>query len=100
MGRSRCFAGLGDCLWQINVFAGSNAVIITSLFVVLGKLLGGLMAGRKAELDKAQNGLRVGIITAVIFLLLDLNGGFSLWTVVGIVLALVGGWLGGRIATR
>lgn len=84
----------------INEFAGSNAGIITSLFVVLGTLLGGLLAGRKAELDKAQNGLLVGIITAVIFLLLGISGDFSIWSIVGVVLALVGGWLGGRIAAR
>lgn len=83
----------------INEFANSNAPGIKAVFVALGTFLGGLLAGRKVALDAAQNGLMVGLITAVIMLLFGIFGGFSLWVIVGVILAVGGGWLGGRLAS-
>lgn len=82
----------------INEFADNSAAGITAVFVALGALLGGLLAGRKAELDAAQNGLLVGVITALIMLLMGIMGGFSIWVIVGVIFAVGGGWLGGRLA--
>ena len=84
----------------INEFAGNNATWISTLFIVAGTFLGGFLAGKKAKLDAVQNGLIVGVITALIVLLLDIFGGFSLWTIVSIILAVGGGWLGGRVASK
>ena len=82
----------------INEFAAQNAGGITSLFVVLGTFLGGLVAGRKAQSDKFQNGFMVGLVSALILLILNIISGFSLWTLVSLLLALAGGWLGGKLA--
>lgn len=84
----------------INEFANNSAPGITAVFVAVGTLLGGLLAGRKAELDATQNGLMVGAISALVMLLLGIFGSFSLWVIVGIILAVAGGWLGGRLAAQ
>ena len=84
----------------INEYANNNAGIITAVFVIVGTFLGGLLAGRKAKEDAAQNGLVVGIITALIMLVMGIIGGINLWVIVSVLLALVGGWLGGRMAAR
>ncbi len=85
---------------MINQFADSSAGAVSSIFILVGTLLGGLLAGRKAKEDALQNGLMVGIITALIDLVLSFAGGFSIWSVVSFLLALGGGWLGGRLASR
>ncbi len=82
----------------INEFAASSAPGISSLFAAVGTFLGGLLAGRKAQARPAENGLMVGIITAVIWLLSAVSGGISLWGIAGVILALAGGWLGGKVA--
>ena len=84
----------------INEFAFKNAGGIVSVFILVGTLVGGLIAGRKAQEDKFQNGLMVGFISALIFLILSILGGFTLWTIVSLVLAVGGGWLGGRLSSR
>lgn len=84
----------------INEFAASYASPITSVFIILGTFLGGLLAGRKAAVDPVQHGVMVGIITAIASFGMSLSGGLSVWGFVGIILALVGGWLGGRMAAR
>lgn len=85
---------------MINGFAAQYAGAVTSVFIGLGTLVGGLLAGRKAKQDAFQNGLMVGLITALSYLLLDIIGGLSLWSIVGFILAAGGGWLGGRLAGR
>jgi hypothetical protein len=47
------------------------------------------LAGRKAKLDAAQNGMMVGVITALVMLLFGIFGGFSLWAIVGKVTPIV-----------
>jgi hypothetical protein len=85
---------------MINTFAASTAEGVTSIFIGLGTLVGGWLAGRKAKADALQNGLAVGVITAILGLVLTLLGGFSLWMVVNRVFAVGGGWLGGRLAGK
>lgn len=84
----------------INEFAANNAGVITSLFIGLGTLVGGLLAGRKAQENPFVNGLMVGFLAAIVGLFLSFAGGFSLWTVVSFLLALGGGWLGGKLSNR
>jgi hypothetical protein len=84
----------------INEFAARSAGGMTSIFMAVGTLAGGLLAGRKASADAFQNGLMVGLITALIDLVLGLFGGFSLWSIVSSFLAAGGGWPGGRLAAR
>lgn len=85
---------------MINTFADKNAAGIGSIFIGVGTLVGGLLAGRKAKADALQNGLMVGLITALIDLVLSIMGGFSLWVVVSFILAVGGGWLGGKLSSR
>jgi len=42
----------------------------------------------------------VGILTALIDLLLNIPGGFSIWAVVSLVLAVAGGWVGGKLSSK
>ena len=84
----------------INEFAAKNAGGITSVFIGLGTLAGGLLAGRKAKKNSFLNSLMVGILTATVDLVLSFSGGFSLWGVVSFLFALGGGWLGGKLSRR
>jgi hypothetical protein len=59
-----------------------------------------MLAGRKAKVDALQHGLIVGLVTAILDLILSLSGGFSLWAIVSLVLAVGGGWLGGKMSSR
>ena len=85
---------------MINEFADRNAGIVTSIFIGVGTLIGGLLAGRKATEDALQNGLMVGGITALIDLVLSLSGGFSVWAIMSLLFALGGGWLGGKLTSK
>lgn len=85
---------------MINEFAAKIAEGLTGVFIGVGTLVGGLLAGRKAKEDAFQNGLMVGLITALIDSALSILGGFSLWSLVSLALAIGGGWLGGRLASR
>lgn len=84
----------------INEFAGNTAEGVASIFIGVGTLLGGLLAGRKAKVDALQHGLAVGIISAIIDLAISLLGGFALWSVVSFILSIGGGWVGGRLAGK
>ncbi|MEZ4663079.1 MAG: hypothetical protein R2911_36485 [Caldilineaceae bacterium] len=85
---------------MINNFAAQTAPGITSFFIGIGVLVGSLRAGRKAQAAPFQNGLIVGLAAAFIELAMSLFGGVSVWAVVSVILALGGGWLGGKISTR
>ena len=84
----------------INDFAAKTAGVITSVFIGVGTFVGGLRAGRKAQVDAFQNGLMVGLITAFIDLALSIFGGFSLLGVVSFILAIGGGWLAGKRSSQ
>ncbi len=85
---------------MINAFADSNAGGVSSIFIGVGTLVGGLLAARKAKEDAFQNGLMVGLIAALIDLILSIVAGFSFWAVVSFVLALGGGWLAGKLTSK
>lgn len=85
---------------MINEFAASYAGGVTAVFIGIGTLAGGMLAGRKAAEDAIQNGLMVGLITALIDLVLSVIGGLSLWTIVSLAFAVGGGWLGGKLTSK
>lgn len=85
---------------MINEFAATYAGGVGSIFVGVGTFVGGLIAGRKVKEDSFQNGLMVGVITALIGLVLSILGSFSLWSIVSLILALGGGWLGGKLSSK
>lgn len=85
---------------MINEFAAKSSAGVVSIFIGVGTLVGGLLAGRKAKVDAYQNGLMVGVVTALVDLVLGIFGGFSLWAIVSFILAVGGGWLGGRLSNK
>jgi len=85
---------------MINEFAANTAEGVVSTLIGAGTLAGGLLAGRKAKVDALQNGLAVGLITALIGLVLSLLWGLDLWTVVSFALSVGGGWVGGQLASK
>ena len=85
---------------MINQFAANTAKGVVSTLIGVGTLVGGLLAGRKAKVDALQNGLAVGLITALIGLVFDFLSGLTLWTVVSFALSVGGGWVGGRLAGK
>jgi hypothetical protein len=86
---------------QVAILLGTPLRIVGILLTALGGFVGGRMAGRRAEAGQQLNGLTVGVLTAVLRLAWDLYSlGFSFWTVIHVVLAAVGGWLGGWLASR
>lgn len=82
----------------INTFADNYAIAINSLFAVLGAFLGGLVAARKGNLNPQGNATMVGIITGGVLLSSAIFGEFSVWALLGVVMAILGGWLAGRVA--
>jgi len=85
---------------MINEFAANTAEGVVCTLIGVGTLVGGLLAGRKAKVDALQNGLAVGLITALIGLVLSLLWGLDLWTVVSFALSVGGGWVGGQLASK
>lgn len=84
----------------INGFAANYAGLVTSLFFGIGAFFGGRFAGRKAPGNAFQQGLVVGLGTAMIDVALNLVGGFSLLGLVSLLLALGGGWVSGKLSTQ
>jgi hypothetical protein len=85
---------------MINEFAANTAEGVVYTLIGVGTLVGGLVAGRKARVDALQNGLAVGLSTALIGLAAGILGGLDLWTVAGFALSLGGGWVGGQLANK
>ena len=84
----------------INEFAAKTAGGIVCTCIGIGTLAGGLFAGRKAKVNALQNGLAVGLFTALIGLLFSFLGSLNLWPVVSFALSITGGWAGGKLAGR
>ena len=85
---------------MINKFAANTAMAIVSTLIGVGTFVGGLLAGRKAKSDVLQNGLAVGLITALIGLVFSFLSSLNLWTVVSFALSVGGGWVGGQLANK
>jgi putative membrane protein (TIGR04086 family) len=84
----------------INEFAANTAEEVVCTLIGVGTLVGGLLAGRKAKVDALQNGLAVGLITALIGLVFSFLSSLNLWTVVSFALSVAGGWVGGQLASK
>ena len=77
----------------ISAFTNRVGSGIVAVFTGVGAFVGSLYAARKADTDVRQNGMMVGVLTAVFTLLLNT---LTIWTMVSFLLALGGGWLGGK----
>ncbi len=85
---------------NIISFADAYAADITSIFAFAGTFVGGYLAARRAKEAAQANGSLVGFATGGVLLGAGILGSFSLWTLVGAALAILGGWLAGRVAGR
>jgi len=87
---------------QIAIMVSPTLQIVGVLLTAVGALVGGRAAARRAEAGWQLNGLAVGIVTAVLRLIWDVLslGGFSFWSALHLILALVGGWFGGWLVSR
>jgi hypothetical protein len=76
--------------------------LLAALLVLLGGLVGGRMAARPAETNHQLAGLITGVLLAVLVVIWRAFswGAPDLWMVIQAVLAVVGGWNGGRLAAR
>jgi hypothetical protein len=82
---------------MINLFAARISPGLASILMGVGTLLGGLLAARKGRPAAVNNGVAVGVLTAIVGLIIDLSSGPDLWTAIGAALAVGGGWLGGQL---
>jgi hypothetical protein len=76
--------------------------LLAALFVLLGGFVGGRMAARPAETNHQLAGLVTGILLAILVVIWRALswGAPDVWMVIQAVLAVLGGWLGGRLAAR
>jgi putative membrane protein (TIGR04086 family) len=76
--------------------------LLAALLVLLGGFVGGRMAARPAETNRQLAGLITGVLLAILVVIWRALswGAPDLWMVIQAVLAILGGWLGGRLAAR
>jgi tetrahydromethanopterin S-methyltransferase subunit F len=76
--------------------------LLAALFVLLGGIVGGRIAARPAETNRPLAGLITGVLLAILAVIWRAFswGAADLWMVIQAILAVVGGWLGGRLAAR
>jgi|GEM_PF-1838322 uncharacterized protein YacL len=76
--------------------------LLAALFVLLGGFVGGRIAARPDETNRPLAGLITGVLLAVLVVIWRAFswGAADLWMVIQAILAVVGGWLGGRFAAR
>jgi hypothetical protein len=76
--------------------------LLAALFVLLGGIVGGRIAARPAETNRPLAGLITGVLLAVLVVIWRAFswGAADLWMLIQAVLAIIGGWIGGRLAAR
>jgi putative membrane protein (TIGR04086 family) len=76
--------------------------LLAALFVLLGGIVGGRIAARPAEINRPLAGLITGVLLAVLVVIWRAFswGAADLWMLIQAVLAIIGGWIGGRLAAR
>ena len=76
--------------------------LLAALFVLLGGIVGGRIAARPEETNRPLAGLVTGVLLAIVMVIWRAFswGAADLWMVIQAGLAIVGGWIGGRLAAR
>jgi hypothetical protein len=76
--------------------------LLGALLALLGGIVGGRTAARPAETNRPLAGLITGVLLAILVVAWRAFswGTVDLWVVFYAVLAIIGGWLGGRLAAR
>jgi uncharacterized membrane protein len=84
----------------MEAFASTPFLILGFVTTTIGAMVGGRMAARRSEDNPQLAGLVAGILLAVLLLALGAwQGGIDLWTLFHIILAVIGGWVGGWLVS-
>lgn len=84
-----------------EAFASTPFLILGFVTTTIGAMVGGRMAARRSEDNPQLAGLVAGILLAVLLLALGAwQGGIDLWTLLHIILAVIGGSVGGWLVSR
>jgi hypothetical protein len=85
----------------IEAFMSTPFLILGVIITGMGALVGGRMAARRSEDNPQLAGLVAGILTAVLAVALRAwQWGLDLWTLPNVILAVLGGWVGGWLVSR
>ena len=86
----------------IEAFTSTPFLIVGVIITAIGAVVGGRMAARRSEDNPQLAGLVAGILTAILALALRAWqwGGLDFWTLPNVVVAVIGGWLGGWLVGR
>ena len=85
----------------IEAFTSTPFLILGVIITAIGAVVGGRMAARRSEDNPQLAGLVAGILMAVLVLALAAwQRGLDFWTLPNVVMAVVGGWLGGWLVAR
>jgi putative membrane protein (TIGR04086 family) len=85
----------------MEAFASTPFLILGVVTTTMGAMIGGRMAARRSEDNPQLAGLVAGILLAVLLLALGAwQGGINLWTLPHIILAVIGGSVGGWLVSR
>lgn len=85
----------------IEAFTSAPFLIVGVITTAIGALVGGRMAARRSEDNPQLAGLVVGILVVVLALAVRAwQGNLDFWTLPDVVLAVIGGWLGGWLVGR
>jgi hypothetical protein len=85
----------------IEAFASTPFLILGVITKAIGAVVGGRMAARRSEDNPQLAGLVAGILMAVLVLALGAwQQALGFWTLPNVVMAVIGGWLGGWLVAR
>ena len=85
----------------IEAFTSTPFLILGVIITAIGAVVGGRMAARRSEDNPQLAGLVAGILMAVLVLALRAwQWGLDFWTLPNVVMAVIGGWLGGWLVAR
>jgi putative membrane protein (TIGR04086 family) len=85
----------------IEAFTSTPFLIVGVIITAIGAVVGGRMAARRSEDNPQLAGLVAGILMAVLALAVSVwQGGLDFWTLPNVVLAVIGGWVGGWLVGR
>lgn len=85
----------------IEAFTSTPFLILGVIVTAIGAVVGGRMAARRSEDNPQLAGLVAGILMAVLVLALRAwQWGLDFWTLPNVVMAVIGGWLGGWLVAR
>ena len=85
----------------IAAFGSPLFLIMAGLVALLGGLVGGRMAARPLESSHVKAGLITGVLVAILVAFWrSISWGVDMWVGIFAAMAILGGWIGGRLAAR